>query len=337
VSVPAGAFVISLDFELHWGVCDALTVDAYRENLLGAREVIPRILALFEEFGIHATWATVGFLFFGRREDLVAALPARRPTYADPRVSSYNHIDSVGFDESADPFHFGSTLLERIRRVPHQEIATHTFSHFYCMEPGPTPDDFRADLIACVSAARAIGVELSSIVFPRNQVTGTCLDVCAELGIVVYRGTERAWPYRPVPRNRQGRLRRALRLADGYVNLLGYHVTPYAQTVERGMVNIPASRFLRPYSRRLRWLEWLNEQRITRAMSHAARSGAIYHLWWHPHNFGRDSDNNLASLRRILEHYGGLAARHGMRSRTMGELGAELHGAVWSDAPHSFA
>lgn len=329
-----GSFVISLDFELHWGVCDVLTVDAYRENLLGARRVIPRLLALFDEFGIHATWATVGFLFFGRREDLLAALPPTRPTYSDPGMSSYNHFDSVGHDEEADPFHFALSLVEQIRRAPHQEVATHTFSHFYCMEAGQTPDEFRADLAACVSAARAIGLELSSIVFPRNQFTCAHLDVCADLGVVVYRGTERAWPYRPAAKHRQNRLRRAIRLADSYVNLLGYHDTTYGATLERGMVNIPASRFLRPYSRRLRALEPLKERRVTNAMSHAARRGTIYHLWWHPHNFGRDSEENLASLRRILGHFAHLARQHSMRSLTMAELAAEVR-ASQRRAPNS--
>ena len=64
-----GALVISLDFELHWGVRDKRPVDGpYRENLLGAREAIPRMLDLFEEFGVAATWATVGFLFAKNRD-----------------------------------------------------------------------------------------------------------------------------------------------------------------------------------------------------------------------------------------------------------------------------
>ncbi len=45
----AGAFVISLDFELHWGVHDVFALEAYRNNLLGARTVIPKLLRLFEE------------------------------------------------------------------------------------------------------------------------------------------------------------------------------------------------------------------------------------------------------------------------------------------------
>ena len=40
-------FIISLDFELKWGVRDALD-ESYNENLLGARHVIPKILNLFK-------------------------------------------------------------------------------------------------------------------------------------------------------------------------------------------------------------------------------------------------------------------------------------------------
>jgi hypothetical protein len=37
-----GALVISLDFELHWGVRDKRSVASYRENLLGARRAVRR-------------------------------------------------------------------------------------------------------------------------------------------------------------------------------------------------------------------------------------------------------------------------------------------------------
>ena len=78
-----GTFVVSLDFELHWGVRDHRTVAEYRENLLGVRRAIPALLALFSEFGIRATWATVGFLFFESIDELRAALPTELPRYVD--------------------------------------------------------------------------------------------------------------------------------------------------------------------------------------------------------------------------------------------------------------
>jgi hypothetical protein len=39
----SGEFVISLDFELMWGVRDHATRDTYGANVLGGREAIPRI------------------------------------------------------------------------------------------------------------------------------------------------------------------------------------------------------------------------------------------------------------------------------------------------------
>jgi hypothetical protein len=43
-----GAFTISIDFELYWGVRDTRSLDAYREHLDGVRQAIPRMLGLFE-------------------------------------------------------------------------------------------------------------------------------------------------------------------------------------------------------------------------------------------------------------------------------------------------
>ncbi len=74
-----GTFVISLDFELHWGVRDHRTVADYRENLLGVRRVVPALLSLFSEFGIHATWATVGLPVLRQYRRTVSSTANRAP------------------------------------------------------------------------------------------------------------------------------------------------------------------------------------------------------------------------------------------------------------------
>ncbi len=50
----------------------------------------------------------------------------------------------------------------------------------------------------------------------------------------------------------------------------------------------------------------------------AAATRSIFHLWWHPHNFGVRTAENLAFLRGILEEFDGLRERHGMASLSMG-------------------
>jgi hypothetical protein len=47
-------------------------------------------------------------------------------------------------------------------------------------------------------------------------------------------------------------------------------------------------------------------------------------LWWHPHNFGADTTENIAFLSRVLEHFRRLRESCGMQSATMAEAaGAE--------------
>ena len=55
-------------------------------------------------------------------------------------------------------------------------------------------------------------------------------------------------------------------------------------------------------------------------MTQAAKAGEIYHLWWHPHNFGWHPKENLKDLEQILQHYQYLHEEYGMQSLTMGEL-----------------
>jgi hypothetical protein len=114
-------------------------------------------------------------------------------------------------------------------------------------------------------------------------------------------------------------LRRALRLADSYLAISG-HNGGRARRGPGGMIDVPASRFLRPFTPRLAALESLRLRRLTGEMRRAARDGAIYHLWWHPHNFGRNMDENFAVLDRLVATFRELALEHGMQTSTMAEV-----------------
>ncbi len=314
-----GIFIISLDFELHWGIRDVKTVTQYRENLLGVRRAVPAMLATFVEYEVHATWATVGFLFFNRRNELLRALPSQRPNYDDARLSPYAEIEAVGQDENEDPFHFGRSLLEQIRSSPAQEIGTHTFSHYYCLEPTQSIAAFQADLRAALAAAADFGVVLKSIVFPRNQYDEGHLRICGEMGLRTFRGNPQSWLYRPRIGAEETRWVRAARLADSYCDLASHNCYSVAGTAEGVATNLPASRFLRPYVAKVPMAQALQERRIKGDLTYAARQGLVYHLWWHPHNFGAHLEKNMATLRRILDHFQDLRQRYGMQSRNMAE------------------
>jgi peptidoglycan/xylan/chitin deacetylase (PgdA/CDA1 family) len=316
-----GTFVVSLDFELAWGMRRG-AAGGYAPNLHGSRIVIPRLLELFQEHGIAATWATVGFLFAESREELRSFSPPTdaRPAYTDPGLFPFD--DAIGESESHDPLHYGSRLIERIRATPRQEIASHTFSHYYCLEAGQTAEAFRADLIAAKAIARRRGIEISSIVFPRNQHNATYDGILLEHGITAYRGTTRAWMWRfSSAEESASPSRRAARLVDSYVSLSGHGTYPWDQVLQpSGLADVRASAFLRPASPRTQSQDALRLRRIRRSLRAAARRGQIYHLWWHPHNFGLHIDENLAMLRAILEEFSRLQGELGMVSMAMRDV-----------------
>ena len=55
-------------------------------------------------------------------------------------------------------------------------------------------------------------------------------------------------------------------------------------------------------------------------MEQAARTGQIYHSWWHPKQFGVHLAENLAFLETILVKYKELQRNFEMRSLNMGEI-----------------
>ena len=315
----SGTFIISLDFELHWGIRDVKAVAQYRENLIGVRRAVPAMLATFADYDIHATWATVGFLFFSRRSELLRALPIERPQYDDARLSPYAEMGAVGENENEDPSHFARSLLEQIRSSPAQEIGTHTFSHYYCLEPTQSIGAFRADLGAAMAAAADFGVVLKSIVFPRNQYDEAHLRICDEIGLKAFRGNPQSWLYRPRIGAEETRWVRAARLADSYCNLWSHNCYSLAQVAGVIPMNLPASRFLRPYVAQVPMAQGLQERRVRGDLTYAARKGLVYHLWWHPHNFGAHLEKNIGMLRRILDHFQGLRERYDMQSQNMAE------------------
>lgn len=312
-----GGFVLSLDFELMWGVNGARTIAQHGEHVLGARQVIPRLLDLFESYGLGCTWATVGFLFCRDRDELLASLPSIRPAYRDKRLSNYAYLNEVGVDERRDPYHFAPSLIRRISERPHQEIGTHTLSHYYCLEEGQTARAFRADLDVALKLGAAAGYAIRSIVFPRNQVGDEALAVCRQAGLTVYRGAGRPAGGLGVARSREGGLRRVVRLADSYVEL-GSRSEPTV-TIDNGMIDVPASLFLRPFSRRMATGEPFKLRRILTAMRRAAARGGLFHLWFHPENFGVDREENLAMMTRIAAEAARLRDLHGWPTLNMAE------------------
>lgn len=318
-------FIISLDFELMWGVRDKRTIKTYGENIRGVRQVIPALLDLFDKYNIHATFASVGFLFARNKEDLMAHIPETLPNYSQQKYSPYEngYLNSIGISEQDDIYHYGESLIKMIVQYPSQELASHTFSHYYCLEKASI-QSFEEDMIAAKKIAlNNYGIDLKSVVLPRNQYSNAHLKIIEKLGFTSFRGNEHSFIYRPRKNDEQNKFIKALRLLDSYINLTGHHC--FELKLEKGtIVNIPASRFLRPYSPKLKWLDPIRLNRIKNGLTFAAKNKQAYHLWWHPHNFGINLKENLASLKEILKHYKKLNTSFGMQSKSMKEIAEEV-------------
>ncbi len=345
-----GALVISLDFELHWGVRHTTPPDGpYRQNLLGVWEAVPRMLALFEEYDIAVTWATVGFLFAKSKRELEEFSPSVKPLYKNPLLYPYD--EPIGENEAEDPLHFAPSLIEAVRRTPRQELATHTFSHYFCLEPGQDRQTFKADLDSALSIAKKNGVQLRSIVFPKNQHNPDYDDLLVDAGIVCYRTRQYVQQHALAPGfsskavgetklkrslkpvagllARETRLKRTLRpvagMLDYYVDLSGTHTISWdAIRQDNGLCNVRGSFPIAPYSPRWKRMEPLRLRRIVGGINRAAISNEIFHIWWHPHNFGIHVDQNIAFLRGILEAFSRYRDSHGMRSMSMADVAAAV-------------
>lgn len=321
----SGSFVISLDFELHWGVFEHVGEDSpYITNLKNTPDAIRGMLELFRRYEIAATWATVGFLFAENRKELQQYHPQIKPNYKNTKVDPYRL--EIGENEQDDPLHFAPSLIREIQSTSRQEIATHTYSHFFCLEEGATPDAFRADLQSAAAIANKFDVDLHSIVFPRNQVAPDFLNELPSTEIKSYRGNSHGWMYQKnsLSQKKTGvKLQRAARLLDSYINLSGQQLWPLnsdLSTNPREVNNVPASFFLRPWSFNLKQFESLRLNRLKKQITNAARHGKLFHLWWHPHNFGKYTEENLGFLRNILQHVDSCRIKYGMKSQSMDQI-----------------
>jgi hypothetical protein len=317
-----GALVISLDFELHWGMRDHTAVDpAVSESLVASRTSVVTLAELFASREVRATWATVGLLFATTAAEANALSPATRPSYREARLDPYS--EPIGRTEDEDPLHLAGSLVDRLASIRGQELASHTFSHYYCLEPvegGPAAEAFRADLAAAQAAAATRGVRLRSLVLPRNQWDPTFAPVLVETGFECYRGPQPGWAHRSRPGGDSGLAVRAARLASTWAGPALPTFTWDELLEPSGLCNVPASAFLRPWAPSTKALQPFQDGRLVKALRDAAHRGRVVHLWWHPHNFAAYPAENLDRLQRLLDELDRLRASDGMTSLAMGDV-----------------
>jgi peptidoglycan/xylan/chitin deacetylase (PgdA/CDA1 family) len=316
-----GIFTISLDFELHWGVFDKKERESQKHCYQNTIELIPRLLDLFSKYEVHVTWATVGSLLAENVDEWNQLKPSILPSFNDEKYSAYAYAAKNGLNNQVAWAHFAPRSVFQILQHPGQELGTHTFAHYYCLEPQQSKEAFQADLAAANEASAKFQNQLTSLVFPRNQFEPGYLDICFKQGIRTVRSNPADWFWKPVADSKSGLMRKIFRSGDAYLPL-GKRTSYPLETIKRTPnqpLQLPASRFLRAWQPSYPLANRVHAIRVKSELSAAATYDECYHLWWHPENFGSHPEENISQLEDFLKHYQTLKDKYGMRSWNMGE------------------
>lgn len=311
-----GIFTISLDFELIWGTLDLFGVEEFREACdLERREVVDRLLELFNEFEIPATWCTVGHLFLDKCEADGEHKHAEivRPKHHWHEADWFTH-DPCGCEEN-DPLFYGKTLVEKIKNSPvKQEIGSHSFSHIIFGDKGCSPDAAQTDIAECVKAAEQFDVKLNSFAFPRDQVGH--LDVLKKYGFTNYRGAIPKWYEHGENRSI---VKRLAHLFDVVTAATPPTVLPERE--ENGLINIPGSMIFFPMHGLRKHIPMsVRVRRARKGLDVAAKEKRIFHLWFHPTNMAFEIDQMFDGLREILKYAAELREQGLIETLSMSEI-----------------
>ncbi len=309
-----GTFTISIDLEVAWGICDRPLGELERKELAQERKAVRGLLDLFEKHDIKASWAIVGHLLVHKDPRAAGGLPHSKI----PRPIVHGEERDWFFqlpEDAEDPNWYGADLVEMVRKAnPAQEIGSHSFSHMPYDESTTARPAAESDLAHARAIHDKYGLAFDSFVFPRNVVGFR--DLLARYGVKAYRGTTPRWydaaPYQSV--------RRLLNFSYFILGLTPPVVK--AGKDEYGLINIPGSMLL--FSRRGRSVSWFLRQTLPgmarQGLDHAAKTGDIFHLVFHPSNFTTDTEGQLGVLDQILEHCGRLRQLGKLRQMTMEEM-----------------
>lgn len=309
-----GIFTISLDFELIWGTLDLFGPERFREICVQERIVVERLLELFAEFDVPATWCTVGHLFLRECSEHGGV---KHPEVVPPEhawVSNDWFAHDPCGNETTDPVFYGRALIEKILACPvPQELGCHTFSHAIFGDPGCSKATARTELAQCLEVARRMGVEMRSFVFPRNKAGH--LDLLPEFGFTCYRSREPRW-YETWPDivKRVGHLFDVLAATEPPVSL--------PQWDENGLWHTPASMLYFPMKGNRRHFVPVSVRvrRARKGLDAAVRQKRVFHLWFHPTDMAEEVDRMFSGLRLILEYARSLRERGELEMLPMGAL-----------------
>ena len=259
--------IISLDCEGKWGMAD-LDPPYFRDLTSASLSVAYRqLLAMFARYEVAATFAFVmAFTLSAAEREQFPVLDR----WGDPDDAWLAHYWRSLDEGQAEGWHEPEPFA-LVRDSGRHEIAAHGFCHRSLGEAAIDQAGATRELADAARAAQLKGVELKTLVFPRNEVGH--LPAVAAAGYLGYR----ARLDRP-----SGIFGRGVALLDE----LAVNAAPQQPLQSTaGLVAIPAGHFFNwrfgmrrlvpPAVTKARWRNQLRK---------CVRDGGVVHLWLHPHN-----------------------------------------------------
>lgn len=298
-----GFFVLSLDFETMWGSIGSKDIQSFALRTAKEKEIFYKVNELFNEYGIHSTWAIVGAMACKTKEETISHLKN------DIYYKKWN-ISIKDFIENAPTDYFLSNLINKLSLEKNVEIASHTFTHSYFLDDSLSCDDLENELSVSKRILSSYG-EIKTIIFPRNQINPNVFPLMEKYDYSIMRANQK-------------RLFKNNRYLEYFNSIFPItNKTSYSPNKlfvdEYNILNIPASLFLR-FRKKNDFIHKLQIRRVKKEMRKSAKRGLVFHLWFHPHNLGLDVDNGINGLRQIFDFYSKMNEKHSYKSVNMREL-----------------
>ena len=273
-------FIISLDYELLWGMLDVKNLDKCISNVRGETNAIPKMLDLFEKYNIGVTWAIVGMTLL-RTMMSGDLLNLNKSQNIKKRANQIKYeIDIRSFRD--EELFFQKDMIKRIAACPRQEIASHSYSHLYFSEPGITNQDISNDFRLFENISFQNNISCKSFIFPRNQVNDIALKELKKHEFKTYRGNLQNFIQKDGHKDSQSLFFKLIRFGDSYIQIS--KDLSYKNSANENLLNVPGSLFLRPVNSKTPYVLNKMHIKIKKSMTIAAQNKETFHLWWHPHN-----------------------------------------------------
>lgn len=247
---------ISVDFELAWAWLYTKVENPFQlaiEKAKQARQNIPKILDLCEQYNIPITWATVGHLFpeSCKAENKISHPEINRLDPFENNYWKFSKGDWFQHDPCSNvkdsPEWYAPDLIQQILDSKvHHEIGCHTFSHIDCRDEVCSSDVFDSEIEVCKSEAEKLGLQLKTFVHPAHTIGN--LDNLVKQGFTSFR--------------------------TDYRNVLGYPIKyqnglwEFQQTAE--------------FVYRKGWSINYHIYRYKKIIDRAIKSNTVCYFWFHP-------------------------------------------------------